>query len=142
VDVAILSVGIIAALAASYVALIEVGRRRDEVARKKRAEIRMHVESRSAGGRFQGDFLVIRNEGPAIARDLELVAVVAAVSGQDAIATILDRDIFPLATLRDGDELALHVVINFGEPVLPWSLTASWLDDSGTRIETMLVSRH
>lgn len=110
---------------------IEEGRRTEEMEHGQRAELTAALERRPQ------PTLVIRNQGPATARDVKLDQSALVAQG---VLRVLGAEALPLAALSAGEECALGLVLHDGTELLI-SFSLQWRDETGDRERNATVSR-
>lgn len=142
-DVASLIVAVIAVLISGAIAVlqlvlqrrvtaIEEARRGEEVAGRRVAQVTAAVERRPKHNRTQA-CLVLRNAGPAVARNVEFDP------GSFLATRVIRAEELPIPALASGGESVFPLGVTNQTP-LSVTFSARWEDDSGSREEQFTVS--
>ena len=108
------------------VAAIEEARRAEEVAARARAQ----VTARISRGEPDPE-LVLRNEGPALARDVD--ALVRYLDEDDVFPPVIGLDVLP-ADFQPGQEMRFPIPVALGDPVM-LRVLVRWTDGAGEHEE-------
>ena len=114
-------------------AAIEESRRSEEEEQQKKAEVSAFIERRPVRNQLHA-FLVIRNPGPAVARNIAFDPGELAQHGVRLLENFGMIDSLPR---NSPVPLRLFIPLNTPELI---RLTVTWLDDSGTRTQVFPLS--
>jgi hypothetical protein len=109
-------------------AAVEEARRAEEVEARGRARVVVSIQHEKRGERGLADWLVLHNEGPALARG----ALVEVEEGK-GVPGVIGLDALP-ADLQPGQSLRFILTVAMGDgPTMP--VTVQWADSAGSHRE-------
>lgn len=143
-SIAILVVAGLGAMGTIYLVSIERARRRDEVRARQRAEVtarcvitKVHV----GDGRVDEYYLEVENRGLGDAHDVDLVTFASQQEGRSVLDRLVHREaVFPIQSLRPSESVSVPMTLTIGSPAAPWRAELRWVDGTGPRTETVVVT--
>jgi hypothetical protein len=87
-------------------------------------------------------FIVIRNNGLAEARDVDLITFNSRADGRNAHELLNVEKVLPIARLGSGAHVSIRVEPNYRDPAPPWQVSVQWSDSLGEHVtEDITVTR-